>query len=193
MRLYSLSSVAMHASSRGRRTPTRLGRLLQARRESAGYSRARLAELVGVPGGTIEGWETGRVAKPPVHDVLRVARVLRVPVLEIEAAALDLPGGSAARSPRDESPSEAASLLEQAIDLFGWSERQAAAALETSVPRVRAWRRGARAMALPEVMTVAALLALRAAGGAARPGERLDPTGPFPTAAPRVGPSRSDR
>ena len=146
-------------------TRTRLGLLLQARREASGFSRARLADLVDVPAKTIEGWEVGRVAKPPVHDVLRVARVLRIPVAEIEAAVLD-PEESPPRALSSEQLESrgAVPLLEQAIELFGWSEEQAAAALQTSVPRVRAWRRGSRAMTLPEVMTVAALIGLHAVG-----------------------------
>ena len=147
-------------------TRTRLGLLLQARREAAGYSRTRLGELVDVPAGTIEGWEIGRVAKPPIHDVLKVARVLRIPVVEIEAAVLEPEQAptETVHSPADDGAG-AAPLLEQAIELFGWTEEQAAAALQTSVGRVRAWRRGTRGMTLPEVMTVAALLALRAVGG----------------------------
>src|SRR5437016_5110564 len=55
---------------------TALGRLLQDRREAAGYSRARIGDLVGIKPGTIEGWELGRVSKPPIHDVLRLAHFL---------------------------------------------------------------------------------------------------------------------
>src|ERR671910_1797254 len=65
---------------------TALGRLLQDRRESAGYSRIRIGELVGIKPGTIEGWELGRVARPPIHDVLRIAHFLRIPPDEIQGA-----------------------------------------------------------------------------------------------------------
>src|SRR3954468_11317259 len=65
-----------------------LGRLLQERRMQQGYSRARVAEAVGISAGTIEGWEIGRVAKPPLHDVLRLARFLSVPLDDLEGAAL---------------------------------------------------------------------------------------------------------
>ena len=65
---------------------TALGRLLQERREAAGYSRARVGELVGIKPGTIEGWELGRVARPPIHDVVRMAHFLSVPPDEITAA-----------------------------------------------------------------------------------------------------------
>ena len=70
-----------------------LGSLLslyeQVRRELAGYSRTRVAERVGIKPGTIEGWELGRVEKPPIHDVLRLAHFLRIPSDEIEAAVFE--------------------------------------------------------------------------------------------------------
>ena len=63
-----------------------LARLLQERRESAGYSRARLGKIVGVSAGTIEGWELGRVGRPPFHEVMRIASFLRIPHEDIERA-----------------------------------------------------------------------------------------------------------
>ena len=148
---------------------TRLGLLLQARREAAGYSRTRLGELVDVPAGTIEGWEIGRVAKPPIHDVLKVARVLRVPVVEIEAAVLEpeqardrnraQPGGCWFGS------GAAARAGDRAVWLDGGAGGRRAPderwAGEGLAPRDAG-------MTLPEVMTVAALLALRAVGGTGR-------------------------
>src|SRR6266705_3402948 len=68
---------------------TALGRLLQERRESAGYSRTRVGEVVGIKPGTIEGWELGRVARPPIHDILRLAHFLQIPAEEIEAAVFE--------------------------------------------------------------------------------------------------------
>src|SRR5436190_23820726 len=68
---------------------TALGKLLQERREAAGYSRARAGELVGIKPGTIEGWELGRVARPPIHDVLRMAHFLGIPPEEISAAVFE--------------------------------------------------------------------------------------------------------
>ena len=170
---------------------TKLGMLLQARREAAGYSRARLSELVDVPAGTIEGWEIGRVAKPPIHDVLKVARVLRVPVAEIETAVLEAeqPLTEPTGRPLAETAG-AAPLLEQAIELFGWTEEQAAVALQTSVGRVRAWRQGKRGMTLPEVMTVAALIGLRAVGGSSRPVSSDEAAGLFAEAAGALGGAR---
>src|SRR3954465_3507274 len=68
---------------------TALGRLLQERREAAGYSRARVGELVGIKPGTIEGWELGRVARPPIHDVLRMAYFLELSSDEIASAVFE--------------------------------------------------------------------------------------------------------
>ena len=64
----------------------RLARLLQERREAAGYSRARLGKIVGVSAGTIEGWELGRVGRPPFHEVMRIAAFLRIPLEDIQRA-----------------------------------------------------------------------------------------------------------
>jgi len=141
---------------------TALGRLLQDRRTAHGYSRTRLGALAGIPAGTIEGWELGRVAKPPIHDVVRVARVLGISAEEIECAVL---AADAREPPADDEPGDGAiPLLEQAIALFGWDERQAAAALRATPAQVRAWRAGRTAMTLPQLMTVAALIGLHAAG-----------------------------
>src|SRR4051794_39598228 len=56
--------------------PTALGDLLKRRRLALGFSRTRVGELSQINASTIEAWETGRVAKPPIHDVMRLARAL---------------------------------------------------------------------------------------------------------------------
>ena len=145
-----------------------LGRLLQSRREALGYSRTRAGAILGIPPGTIEGWELGRVTKPPLQDVLRLARFLGISPAEIEAAVLEEGAGTA--SPAAAPAPGPAHLLEQAIALFGWTEAQAAAALQTTETKVSAWRSGEVAMTLPEVMTVAALIGLHAAGAPAAAG-----------------------
>lgn len=142
---------------------TALGRLLQTRREARGYSRTRAGAILGIPPGTIEGWELGRVAKPPLQDVLRLARFLGLSATEIEAAVLE-ESEVEEDSPRRSPETGAAHLLEQAIALFGWTDAQAATALQTTETKVKAWRAGKVAMTLPEVMTVAALIGLHAAG-----------------------------
>ncbi len=90
-----------------------LGRLLRERRVALGYSRARVAEVVGVKPGTLEGWELGRVTKPPVHDVLRLARFLGISAAEIEAVVLGEPTPRTERAATDALP-----LLEQAVALL---------------------------------------------------------------------------
>lgn len=142
---------------------TALGRLLQARREALGYSRTRAGAILGIPPGTIEGWELGRVAKPPLQDILRLARFLGLSVTDVETAVLE-ESGAEAGTPEPSPEPGAAHLLEQAIGLFGWTDAQAAAALQTTETKVKAWRAGKVAMTLPEVMTVAALIGLHAAG-----------------------------
>lgn len=153
-----------------RRTP--LGRLLQERREALGLSRTRTSDLTGIKCGTIEGWELGRVAKPPLDDVLRLTRFLGVSPDELAATVLDrddsTPGGGSIHAGiRPAGTPGAVPLLEHAIELFGWSETQTAGALQTTPTTLRAWRAGSLAMSLPEVMTVAALIGLHAAGAVA--------------------------
>lgn len=161
---------------------TALGRLLQERRESAGFSRTRIGELVGIKAGTIEGWELGRVARPPIHDVLRLSHFLRIPADEIQRAVFDDAGEapSAEEAPDEEegktarrrrSPG-AVPLLEAAFRLLGWNEATAAEALGTSPEQVRAWRTGSEQMAFADYMTLTSMIGVAAAqamkGGDAR-------------------------
>ncbi len=147
--------------------PTALGRLLQARREALGYSRPALGEAAGVSPGTIEGWELGRVGKPPIHDVLRLARYLRIPLTEVEAAVLEgedldpLPATSKkeskrpGRTRRGGEPGRA--LLQRGVELFQWDDDIVAELLETSPERVRAWRTGEERMGASEMMSLTAI------------------------------------
>jgi transcriptional regulator with XRE-family HTH domain len=142
-----------------------LARLLQDRRESAGYSRARLGKIVGVSAGTIEGWELGRVGRPPFHEVMRIASFLRIPLEDIERAVF----ADAGPVPdRDEHPGQperkkagrkkrpgAVPLLEAAFRLYGWSdEQEAAEALGTTPDQIRAWRGGRERMEVAEYMAL---------------------------------------
>src|SRR2546430_17067115 len=70
-----------------------VAKLLQEQREQAGYSRAKLGELLEISPGTIEGWELGRVERPPLHDVLRLAEFLQIPYGELVAAVTADSGG----------------------------------------------------------------------------------------------------
>lgn len=153
---------------------TALGRLLQDRRESAGYSRHRIGELVGIKSGTIEGWELGRVAKPPIHDVLRLSHFLRIPAEEIQQAVFEDAGDvpSLAESPDQKERKKAGRprkrgavpLLEAAFRLFGWSnENEAADALGTTADRVRRWRTGTEQMAFVDYLTLTSMIGVAAA------------------------------
>lgn len=181
------------------RTQTALGRLLQERREAAGYSRTRIAELVGIRPGTIEGWELGRVGKPPVHDVLRLAHVLRIPPDDIQRAVFedtgDLPRVPEPRGRRKGKRGRLLSqpaplpLLEVASRLFGWSDdAEAAEALGTTSERVRRWRTGAEQMALADYLTLTSMIAVAAAeattGGDARAADASRPAKPVRLEAP---------
>lgn len=144
-----------------------LGRLLQDRRDAAGYSRVRLGNLLEISPGTIEGWELGRVGKPPIHDVLRIARFLKIPIEEIEravfedAAGLPEPDATTPPPPRKSGRRSqgAVPLLEAAFRLFGWTSDQAAAdALHTEPEQVRRWRRGLDRMEIADYVTLASLV-----------------------------------
>ena len=76
---------------------TALARLLQERREAAGYSRAKIGKALGISAGTIEGWELGRIAKPPFHEVTRIATFLRVPFEDLQRAVFDMVDGMPCR------------------------------------------------------------------------------------------------
>jgi transcriptional regulator with XRE-family HTH domain len=150
---------------------TALGRLLQERREDAGYSRTRVGEIVGIKPGTIEGWELGRVARPPIHDVLRLAHFLRIPGSEIERAVFDDAGEAPAVDSPDERPRPrrrpvrgAVPLLEAAFRLFGWAnEEEAAEALGASSAQVRLWRTGSEQMAFADYLTLTSMIGIAAA------------------------------
>ncbi len=144
-----------------------LGRLLQDRRDQAGYSRARLGALLGVSPGTIEGWELGRVGKPPIHDVMRIARFLGIPIEEIEQAVFeDVPSPPAqdetSAPPQKKSGRRshgAVPLLEAAYRLFNWTtDGDAAKALHADPDQVRRWRRGIETMELADYVTLASLV-----------------------------------
>src|SRR2546423_580371 len=66
-----------------------LPQLLKMRRRALGLSRRAVAEATGIPVGTLEGWERGRVGKPPIHDVFRVATLLGIGTEELRAAVVD--------------------------------------------------------------------------------------------------------
>jgi transcriptional regulator with XRE-family HTH domain len=155
-------------------TQTALGRLVQKRREAVGYSRARVGELIGISPGTIEGWELGRVAKPPIHDVLRLAHFLGISAEEIEAAVFADSGGApaiaqaaetSARRKRGRRPAQGAvPLLEAAFGLFGWADESVAAdALGTTAEQVRLWRSGAEAIELADYMTLTSMIGIATA------------------------------
>ena len=116
-----------------------LAALLKRRRLQLGLSGTRVAELSGVKPTTIEAWEQGRVGKPPIHDVLKLARALAIPTAQIEDAVLaDERGPHAARSDNTGLATEEGPLLERAMSLLGWSVSDAAAALQTSPQHIEA-------------------------------------------------------
>jgi transcriptional regulator with XRE-family HTH domain len=146
---------------------TALARLLQERREAAGYSRARLGKIVGISAGSIEGWELGRVGKPPFHEVMRIAAFLRIPLEDLQGAVFadagtvpdadEHPGEPERKKAGRKKRPSAVPLLEAAFRLYGWrDETEAAEALGTTAEQVRAWRRGSRRMNIAQYMALTA-------------------------------------
>lgn len=126
-------------------TPTTLGLLLKTRREAKRLSRAHIADALGIPAGTIEGWERGRVAKPPITDVFRLAEYLDIPLEEVRTATLQdaepVPAPPLERGGHEDRPRRVDPLVEAAVSAFGGPERLAQE-LGTTLTQVEAWRHG---------------------------------------------------
>lgn len=146
---------------------TALARLLQDRREAAGYSRAKLGKIVGISAGTIEGWELGRVGRPPFHEVMRIASFLRISLEDIQRAVFadsgtvpdrdEHPGTTERRKAGRKKRLGAVPLLEAAFRLYGWQdESDAAETLGVSPEKVRAWRRGSTRMDIAQYLALTA-------------------------------------
>jgi transcriptional regulator with XRE-family HTH domain len=144
-----------------------LARMLQERREAAGYSRARLGKIVGISAGTIEGWELGRVERPPFHEVIRIASFLRIPLDDLQRAVFadsgivpdpdQHPGVPERKKAGRKKRLGAVPLLEAAFRLYGWrDESEAAEALGATPDQVRAWRRGSKRMDIAQYMALTA-------------------------------------
>lgn len=146
---------------------TALARLLQERREAAGYSRAKLGKTLGISAGTIEGWELGRIGKPPFHEVLRIATFLQIPFEDLQTAvfadagtvpeAAEPPTAPQRRRAGRKKRLGAVPLLEAAFRLYGWrDETEAAEALGATPVQVRAWRRGNERMDIAQYLALTA-------------------------------------
>ena len=157
--------------------PTPLAELLKRRRLQLGYSRTRAAELSGINASSIEAWEIGRVAKPPIHDVLRLARVLSIPTVDLEQAVMGEREQENLSPPPPEhagAPSRALPLLERAFTVLAWSEEDAASALNTSPERLVALRRGDGELSVLEVMALIAVLAAFPSGAGGASGQEVE-------------------
>src|SRR5262249_29180088 len=133
----------------------------------AGTSGTRRGRLLEISQATSGGGELGGGGNPPIHDVLRIARFLKIPIEEIEravfedTAALPEPEDSTAPPPRKSGRRShgAIPLLEAAFRLFGWADDRAAAqALYTEADQARRWRRGLEQMELADYVTLASLV-----------------------------------
>jgi transcriptional regulator with XRE-family HTH domain len=146
---------------------TALGRLLQERREAAGYSRARLSTEVGIARYSIEAWELGRIGKPPFHGVMKIASFLGISFEDLQRAvfadagtvpeAEELAVAPERRRAGRKKRFGAVPLLEAAFRLYGWrDEGDAAEALGATPEQVRAWRRGMKRMDIAQYLALTA-------------------------------------
>jgi len=141
-----------------------LGRLLKSKREQLGYSRTRAAELSGINASSIEAWEVGRVAKPPLHDVIRLARVLSISMSELEQTVMaendeNPPGQHPDAAGRPSLANIGLPLLARAMSSLQWNDQAAADALNTTPARIARLRAGDDELSPLEVMTLIAMLA----------------------------------
>jgi transcriptional regulator with XRE-family HTH domain len=149
---------------------TAVARLLHEGRERAGYSRTKLGDLLEISPGTIEGWELGRVVRPPLHDVLRLAKFLQISYDDLLAAAMADTAAtppqqdvlsSVARKPQSRKTRAPIPLLEAAFRLFRWKgDHDAAAALNVSLEKVHRWRQGSEPMNVVDYVLLTAIVNL---------------------------------
>lgn len=146
-------------------SPTALGLLLKTRREAKRYSRAHIGEVLGIPAGTIEGWERGRVAKPPITDVFRLAEYLDIPLEEVRTATLrdaePVPAPTPGHAASEDLPTRGDPLVEAAVAAFGGSDLLASE-LGTTLTQVEAWRHGTE-VAFPDFLRLQAIVLSRLA------------------------------
>lgn len=128
-------------------TSCALGSLLRDYRRWDGWSRAALAECVGIAVDQLERWEILGVPIPPPKEFFLVAEAVGMPGYAVDAGL----SGEGRRLPRDPiEVYEAAPVIEDAIADHGWTPEEIAEALATSPTRVQAWRLGVVEMTAAE-------------------------------------------
>jgi transcriptional regulator with XRE-family HTH domain len=141
----------------GSRTSCALGLLLRDYRKWDGYSRAALAEQVGVAVDELERWEILGVPIPPPEKFALVAEAVGMPGYAVDAVL----SGEERRLPRD--PIEvygAEAVIEDAIADHAWTPEEIAVALATSPTKVQAWRLGVVEMTSAERLMLSGLVRL---------------------------------
>ncbi len=133
---------------------TALARLLQERREAAGYSRAKLGKIVGISAGTIEGWELGRVGRPPFHEVIRIASFLRIPLEDIQRAVFADSGTVPDADEHPGTPERKKAGRKKRLGAVPLLEAAFRLSLGVTPAKVRAWRRGSERMDIAQHMAL---------------------------------------
>ena len=136
-------------------TSLALGSLLRDYRKWDGWSRAALAEHVGMAVDQLERWEVLGVPIPPPKEFVVVAEAVGMPGYAADAAL----SGEERRLPRDPLELyEAEPVIEDAIAVHGWSPEDVAEALATSPTKVQAWRLGVVEMTAAERLMLLGLV-----------------------------------
>ena len=139
-------------------TSCALGTLLRDYRRWDGYSRAALAERVGVAADELERWEILGVPIPPPREFVLVAEAVGMPGYAVHAVL----SGDERRLPRDPiEVYEAEPVIEDAIADHGWTPEDVAEALATSPTKVQAWRLGVVEMTAADRLMLLGLVQLR--------------------------------
>ena len=138
-------------------TSCALGSLLRDYRKWDGWSRAALAERVGIAVDQLERWEVLGVPLPPPKDFAALAEAVGMPGYAVDAVL----SGEERRLARDPiEVYETEPLIEDAIDEHGWTPERIAEALATSPTKVQAWRLGVIEMTATERLMLRGLIRL---------------------------------
>jgi transcriptional regulator with XRE-family HTH domain len=139
-------------------TSCALGSLLRDYRRWDGWSRADLAEHVGIAVEQLERWEILGVPVPPPREFFLLTEAVGMPNYAVDAALSGQERGLA-RDPIE--VYEAEPVIEDAVDVHGWTPERIAEALATSPTKVQAWRLGMIEMTAAERLMLRGLIQLR--------------------------------
>ncbi|MFD1146820.1 helix-turn-helix domain-containing protein [Saccharothrix hoggarensis] len=129
---------ALRAARRDTRTVVRLRGELASLRDTAGFSQARVADLLGVSRTTLRRWERGEVV-PPWQAIRLMATLYQAPLAVVAAAAKA--GKPRFLDPENWLPGDLPEVLRVLRQWNGLTQAQVAEHCGTSTATVRGWER----------------------------------------------------